>query len=1052
MQSRSSKNKSTSKKVTRRVWFWIIIGLVIVVAAFFTMLPVGINYGIERYLKGQGADQATLEDVNFNPLTGRLTLTNLSVKIAAQPVLKISEATLNIEWAPFIRKRFVLKRLTINDTELKVEERADGRWQVGGIMLPDKNETSEPSAWDFSFQAATVNNSKIKFISSQLTSDLKIEHAKISNLTSWMPERSARLEFKGQFNDGRLQLQVDVSPFANEIMAAGQIQLKGLTLIPFAQLLKPYLKTLEGRLDADLNFETRQTSDTGISHHQKGLLNLYQIRTQIEDTDFSNEGLAWDGALRIDIPKSADELKIAANGRLNGSRLTMVTKSKDLQIQQESLNWKGKVNYGQTSANINLNLDGALTLQNAKVNGSNLDVDQEMLNWKGTLQYSSTEKAGEQRIIANGNLASGPLTINLLQENLNLKHAGLDWQGKLDYAQEKTSTNINADGQMRLLDVKMESPEVILAEEKLSWNGTFQFSSKAETDGQRIIADGTLDGGHLLMNLLDQKLNFEHADLAWKGRLDSGETNDLNSLSAEGDFRLKDVQIHYPQTNVNLLNSDGVALQAIKVKGIDDVRVSDVTFKGLNLVTPVTAAKSSSALKPLFSTQKVTIQNIQLVGRKNLSIDSVRLEDIKALLHRNQGGQWPAIDRLETIRTDLFSFDQKEQTAAKYQVKPKTASKEEPTDFGFRIRQLEITGDNVLRFEDESVSPAFRMDLSLLEAGLSDLNSRKPEQPTSVKLKISDTEHARILLNGTLQPFADRLNLDWIGKIESLKLPPLSPYVIQSTGYSFVGGEMHADIPLKITQNELNGEIDLTLYNPRVKRVKAEDPEKEKKGKIQLNMPLDSALKLLRDKQNNVKLKIPINGDISDPKFSVADAINRVLAQTLQKSTVSYLKFMLGPYGIGIAVAELAVKSASKIRLNPILFAPRSAELDEAAIDYLQRVAAILKEHPAVQVSVCGVATERDRAALSGSPPTEAGAQPAAPKDDKGDKDKTRSQKEPAASASTDPALLALAKKRSERIKDQLVKLHGIAAKRIIACKPEIDRGAEAKPRVDLAL
>ena len=220
-------------------------------------------------------------------------------------------------------------------------------------------------------------------------------------------------------------------------------------------------------------------------------------------------------------------------------------------------------------------------------------------------------------------------------------------------------------------------------------------------------------------------------------------------------------------------------------------------------------------------------------------------------------------------------------------------------------------------------------------------------------------------------------------------------------------------------------------------------------------MPLDSALKLLRDKQNNVKLNIPISGDISDPQFSVADSVNKVLAQTLQTSALSYLKFMLGPYGIGISLAEMAIEHASKIRLNPILFAPGSADLDEAAIDYLKRVGAILKEHPEVQVVVCGVATERDRAALSGNPPAQAGAQPAAPKgdkEDKADKVKTRSQKEPAASVSTDAALQALAKKRSKGIEDQLINVHGIEVKRLIGCKSEIDKNADAKPRVDLAI
>jgi hypothetical protein len=1046
MQDQSSESKSTKKKILRRVWFWILVGLVVVGTLFFIMLPVGIDYGIEQYLENQGADEVIVEDVDFNPFTRRLTLTGMRVKIGTQTALNIPEATFIIDWSAFIHKRFVLERFNISDTELVIKELSDGRWKIGGIDLPDQKETSEPSSWNFGLQEVTVTNSKIKFISSQLSSDLKIEQARISKLSSWIPERKARLEFEGQLNEGKLQLQMDLSPFANDVTAAGRIKLKGLSLAPFAQLLKPHLKSLEGRLDADLTIETRQTADTGFSHTQKGVLSLHQARTRIEDTDFSNKSVSWDGTVRIDIPKTAETLKIAANGRLNGSQFAMASQNDNPQIQQEDLSWEGKANYEQTPAAANLNVDSILTLQNTRVNAPEVKLAEEKLNWKGTVQFSSTQKAGEQRISTNGNLTSGPLTINLPQENLNLTQAGLDWHGKFDYAREKTSTNMNADGQMGLLDVKMDSPELKFAEEKLNWNGTIQFSSTAETDGQRIVADGKMNGGHLLMRLFDQKLNFEYSDLAWKGRLDSGATNDFGSLSAEGDLRLKNVQIDYPENKLNLLNSNGVALQAIKVKGMDDIRVTDVTFDALNLVTPEKTENSSSAPTPLFSTQRVTIQNIQLKKSKDLSIGAVKLKDIKASLHRNKEGQLSAISRLEAIRTDLFSSDPKKQTAAKDQAKPKTASKKEPNGFGFRIGQLEITGDNLVRFEDESVSPAFSIDLKILEAGVSDLDSSQPQQSASITLKISDTEDARISLDGNIQPFAKQLSLDWNGKIESLDLPPLSPYVIQNTGFSFISGEMQADIPLKITQNELNGAINLTLYNPEVKSVKAPDPENGEKGKIQLSMSLDSALKLLRDKQNNVKLNIPISGDISDPQFSVAEAFNKVLAQTLQTSALSYLKFMLGPYGIGISLAEMAIEHASKIRLNPISFSPGNADLDEAAIDYLKRVGAILKEHPEVQVVVCGVATESDRAALNGSPSEKVD------ESDKADKDKTGPQKEPAASTSTDAALVALAKNRSKRIEEQLVKVHAIAVKRIIGCKSQIDKNADARPRADLAI
>ena len=46
---------STKKKILHRVWFWILVGLVVVGTLFFIMLTVGIDYGIEQYLENQGA-------------------------------------------------------------------------------------------------------------------------------------------------------------------------------------------------------------------------------------------------------------------------------------------------------------------------------------------------------------------------------------------------------------------------------------------------------------------------------------------------------------------------------------------------------------------------------------------------------------------------------------------------------------------------------------------------------------------------------------------------------------------------------------------------------------------------------------------------------------------------------------------------------------------------------------------------------------------------------------------------------------------------------------
>jgi len=1019
MQDDFSENTPPKKKrFIYSVWCWILFAMAVVVVLFFVMLPVGMEYGIERYLKDQGVDQASLEDADFNPITGRLVLKNLNIIRGGQPVLSLPLAIFDIEWMQLVRKRVVLKLVAIRGLELTVQAHGDGGFQIGGIQLPgksDKEETSKPSTWNFGLLQVTANDSKVEFISPQLSSDLKIEEMAISKLRSWLPERSTDLEFKGQINDGNLQFQMAVTPFASNIAASGKIKLIGLTLKTFAPLLKPKINTLEGRFDADLNIETRREADGGFSHHQKGLLKLSQIRTELKDTEFSNESLAWDGAVQVDIPESGEALKIGTDGKLNGSKLSMAAKNANMQIQQELLNWEGKVNFEQTPTTVNLNVDSTLSLHNTGVNTPNVNLTEEKLNWKGTVQLSIAENASEQRIIAEGNLASGPLTVNLMQENLNLTHTGLAWQGKLDYAQEKTGTNIHTDGQLRLSAVKMESPQVNLAEEELSWKGALQFAIPADAVSQRVIADGSIEGKGLQADLPDRKLKLEHKGLSWKGRLDSGEKKDYSALKAEADFSLKDIEILQSETGQHLFNMDQAGFQAIRIDGLDKIAVSGVALNGLALLAELKSAQSADADPTFLRMQALEVKDVRLSQQKNLTITSINLNTMKIFVHRNPEGKLTSIERLSAVQSDGPATDQSKPAASA------TGTKAKSGDYGFRIGQVEITGDSKLRFKDESVSPAFSIDLPLLEARLADLDNRRPEKPATIKLLVSDGKDGRLSLDGTMQPFSEQLSLDWVGKIESLGLPLLSPYVIQNTGYRFISGDLQADIPLKVSQNQLDGKIDLFLYKPKVARVKPEGSSEEKRGKIQLNMSLDSALKLLRDDQNNVKLNIPVSGDIHDPQFSVADAINKVLAKTLQKSALSYLKFMLGPYGIGISVAEFAYEQATKIRLNPIVFAPGNADLDEAAVDYLKRVAAIMEEYPSVQVSVCGVATQSDRLAVNED-------------------------------ASTDAALLALARNRTERIADNLVKLNGVEANRIIECEPDIDKNEAAKPRADLEI
>ena len=650
MQKNASKSLSTKKKIIRRIWFWVLIGLMGVGVLFFTLLPVGMDYGIERYLKDQGADQATLEDVDFNPITGRMTLTNLNIITDGQTVLKIPQATLRIRWTPFIRKRFVLERLIITDTKLIVQTLKDGHWQIGGIKLPDKKETSEPSAWNFGFQQVTVKNSNIKLITPQLSSELKIEQAKISKLRSWLPERSAQLEFKGQLNDGILDLQLDISPFRSEIMAAGRIKLKGLNLNPFSHLLQPNLKTLEGHLDLDVNIETRQSTGVGLRHQQKGSIGLHQIRTQIEDTNLSKENLAWNGTIKVNIPEPQESLEIVADGQLSGSTLNMDIENEKLKVQQGNFSWKGKLDYGQDKTGQKITADGQISLVDLKVASPQFNLFEEKLTWQGPVELSSDPDAVNQRIIADGQLNGAALSLNIENEKLKFQQNDFSWKGKIDYARDKANRKIKSDGQISLVDLKVASPQFDLSEEKLIWQGPLELLTTANSENQRIIADGALDSSHLQLNLLNRKLKSEHKGLSWKGRLDTGESNNFSSLKAVADVVISDIRILHTETNQHLIDASRINLQAVKVESLNQMSISGIALRDLAVLAIPEVEKSSAAVPPPVRVQEIKFSDVRLLQQNNLAIDAIRLDALNAFVHRDAQGKFPAIDKWNAIQ------------------------------------------------------------------------------------------------------------------------------------------------------------------------------------------------------------------------------------------------------------------------------------------------------------------------------------------------------------------------------------------------------------------
>jgi len=206
----------------------------------------------------------------------------------------------------------------------------------------------------------------------------------------------------------------------------------------------------------------------------------------------------------------------------------------------------------------------------------------------------------------------------------------------------------------------------------------------------------------------------------------------------------------------------------------------------------------------------------------------------------------------------------------------------------------------------------------------------------------------------------------------------------------------------------------------------------------ELTMPLDAALSLLRDKDDTIRLELPVSGDLDDPSVGVAGVVRKALGRGLRATAISYAKFALQPFGAVVAVVQLAGK-ATALRLDPVPFEPGSAVLGTRGADYATKVASLLDSRPALSLRVCGRAAAPDQTALQAE-----AAQAAKPGE------AARPPAEGASPADLEAALPALAAARGEAFRDALVRAYGVAPERLVICLPETDPDPKGVPRVEL--
>lgn len=283
----------------------------------------------------------------------------------------------------------------------------------------------------------------------------------------------------------------------------------------------------------------------------------------------------------------------------------------------------------------------------------------------------------------------------------------------------------------------------------------------------------------------------------------------------------------------------------------------------------------------------------------------------------------------------------------------------------------EQSSGSTIVLEDRSVNPPLQTTLTLHELQVGAVNSQLDAQgfnlhsSVPLHLLLGLDRFNRITLDAELGLFQREQQLYPQGPIQltvrQLDLVPFNGYLAAAMGYQVERGTLDVDADIRIDKAQLQGEIKLLLRNSRFVPV---DEATIARVSKQISMPVETALDLLRDGNGNIRLTIPVRGDLSNPDVGLGDITRQLSRLALQQGALYYLKQSLQPYSTMLSIASYAGDYLFAIRLDSLSFADHSSAITDEHQQHLQKLIGVMRDKKNLEVQACPFVNAAEAVAL----------------------------------------------------------------------------------------
>ncbi len=267
------------------------------------ILPIAAQYTIAHLLQKQGAQSASIEDVNFNPFAGTFELKQLNFSVADIPAAQIDHLSIDLSMLELLKGRFVVNDVQISNSQILLKRHANGEIFINGLPVVTNKPAESPSPpaeeaelapLKFALNTLELKNIEVSYQEPDFEQHSLVQSLSLKNIKSWDNTAPADLELDMLLNQGPVRLSAQLLLFDEIRSFSGKASVQSLDFSHYAKFYRPHIDSVEGQLNIDAEFDVAIAEN--ISATISPNIEINRLNADYRHVNLSAHRISWEGA------------------------------------------------------------------------------------------------------------------------------------------------------------------------------------------------------------------------------------------------------------------------------------------------------------------------------------------------------------------------------------------------------------------------------------------------------------------------------------------------------------------------------------------------------------------------------------------------------------------------------------------------------------------------------------------------------------------------------------------------------------------------------------